>query len=293
MSSTTTSTTSAAHALHHSLLRPPILHILRAAGFHSTRPSVLETVVDLAARYLTLLASTTASITASNANLPEAPQLVDVRMAMQECGAFRPQLAASEELWLVTGDGEEEEDVRGVIAFVDWVLGEGNREIRRVAGMANAVAAAAAAAAAVGPGVGPGPAAGAKKAAGGKADIAVGGATGVDAVQAEGLLHGGEDFLTALKKKHSKTGEESRFQGTVLGKSAEDRPVKIEGGPVGSIEEWAELIRLNAREAAASSPSSSSTSLRGKEGLQEDVEMKQGEDNDSSDSDSSLTEVED
>ncbi|RAL66677.1 hypothetical protein DID88_006359 [Monilinia fructigena] len=30
-------------ALHHALLRPSILHILRAAGYHSTRPSVLDT----------------------------------------------------------------------------------------------------------------------------------------------------------------------------------------------------------------------------------------------------------
>jgi len=49
--------------------------------------------------------------------------------------------------------------------------------------------------------------------------------------------------LSALKKKHSKTGEESRFQGTVLGKPAEDREIKIEGGPVESIEAWQDGIR--------------------------------------------------
>jgi len=41
-----------------------------------------------------------------------------------------------------------------------------------------------------------------------------------------------------LKKKHSKTGEESRFQGTVLGKPAEDRPIKIEGGSAESVDAW-------------------------------------------------------
>lgn len=41
-----------------------------------------------------------------------------------------------------------------------------------------------------------------------------------------------------LKKKHSKTGEESRYQGTLLGKPAEDRPIPIEGGLVQSIQAW-------------------------------------------------------
>jgi transcription initiation factor TFIID subunit 3 len=48
--------------------------------------------------------------------------------------------------------------------------------------------------------------------------------------------------LAAMKKKHSKTGEESRFQGTVLGKEAEARPVKIDGGPE-SLQEWHERVR--------------------------------------------------
>jgi transcription initiation factor TFIID subunit 3 len=48
--------------------------------------------------------------------------------------------------------------------------------------------------------------------------------------------------LSVMKKKHSKTGEESRFQGTVLGKDAEARPVKIDGGPE-SLQEWHERVR--------------------------------------------------
>ena len=114
--------------LHISLLRPPVLHILRAAGFHSIRPSVLDTLVDLTARYLLLLASTTASCASTNNTLFE-PQLQDVRMAMQQCAVFRPQMNVAEEAWL------GREDMRGLDAFLDWVTGEGNREIRRVAGM--------------------------------------------------------------------------------------------------------------------------------------------------------------
>ena len=44
-------------------------------------------------------------------------------------------------------------------------------------------------------------------------------------------------ILAALKKKHSKTGEESRFQGTMLGKDVEERAVVIDGG-LESIQAW-------------------------------------------------------
>lgn len=52
-------------------------------------------------------------------------------------------------------------------------------------------------------------------------------------------------------KKHSKTGVESRFQGTVLGIPSEIKPVKIEGGP-DSIEEWNHKTREKALKAAES-----------------------------------------
>lgn len=54
-------------------------------------------------------------------------------------------------------------------------------------------------------------------------------------------------------KKHSKTGVESRFQGTVLGIPSEMKPVKIEGGGPDSIEEWNRRTREKAIKAAASS----------------------------------------
>jgi transcription initiation factor TFIID subunit 3 len=44
-------------------------------------------------------------------------------------------------------------------------------------------------------------------------------------------------------KKHSKTGVDSRYQATILGKPADVKPIKIEGGPVESIEEWCEKTR--------------------------------------------------
>lgn len=51
-------------------------------------------------------------------------------MALQDVGAFVPQMSAMEELW----NGEE--DMRGLENFLDWVKGDANKEIRRIAGLA-------------------------------------------------------------------------------------------------------------------------------------------------------------
>ena len=60
-------------------------------------------------------------------------------------------------------------------------------------------------------------------------------------------------------KKHSKTGVESRFQGTVLGIPSEIKPVKIEGGGPDSIEEWNRRTREKALKAAESKAESNAT----------------------------------
>lgn len=46
----------------------------------------------------------------------------------------------------------------------------------------------------------------------------------------------------ALKKKHSKTGEESRYQGTTIGKPADATTVSVEGSEIDSIQAWAASI---------------------------------------------------
>ena len=46
-----------------------------------------------------------------------------------------------------------------------------------------------------------------------------------------------------LKKKHSKTGEESRYQGTVIGKPADEESLRVDGGPIESIEDWEAKLR--------------------------------------------------
>lgn len=130
-----------------------------------------------------------------------------------------------------------EEDLRGIDAFVAWCTGPENREIRRIAGLVPA------------------------------AEDGVG--------AAQGLGEGGavldpqrEDFLSQLKKKHSKTatGEESRYAGTVLGREGGVREVVIEGGEVGSLAAWGEkLRRLEGGEVGGSESSSPLSEISGVE----------------------------
>lgn len=200
------------HALYTSLLRPPIIHILRAAGFHTTKPAVLDTLVDLAARYITLLASRAAAHAQESRN-DQNLTITDVRMALQDVGALWPQKSAMEEHLM------GEEDMRGVEAFVKWMKGDEHREIRRIAGLIDSDAA----------------------------------MPGVDMpTEKEDFLTGNSplcpyavsrsDLPIALKKKHNKTGEVSRFQGTVLGTYAEDKPIRIEGGPIETIQDWSARV---------------------------------------------------
>jgi transcription initiation factor TFIID subunit 3 len=111
--------------LHHALLRPCVLHILRAAGYHTTRPSVLDTLTDLAARYLFLLAQATVRYSVNNGSDLE-PTIVDVRMALQNCGALG-MAQDEEELFAI------KEDMQGMEEFQAWIMGKVNKEIQRIA----------------------------------------------------------------------------------------------------------------------------------------------------------------
>jgi transcription initiation factor TFIID subunit 3 len=144
--------------LFHNLLRPAVLHILRASGFHYGKPSAVDTVVDLTARYLSLLAERTAYNAYSNHN-DSTPNITDVRMAMQDCALLVPTMTAGEEEWKQilrkpldfyneeTGAREMEEqrrdaeDTADVREFIEWVRGDQNKEIRRIAGTLKPVAA--------------------------------------------------------------------------------------------------------------------------------------------------------
>ncbi|OAA73200.1 Bromodomain associated domain protein [Cordyceps fumosorosea ARSEF 2679] len=123
-------------AFFHALLRPAILQVLRATGYHATRPAVLDALTDLAARYMLLLCQHTAAHAASNhreaaaaaaaagvSAQPDDFTLTDVRLALQEMGALGAERTPTAELWL------EDEDTRGVDEFVAWFAGQRMKEL--------------------------------------------------------------------------------------------------------------------------------------------------------------------
>lgn len=212
---------SQASDIHRALLRPAIIHTLRAAGFHSTKPSVLDTLVNLAERHILLLASTTAQHAWSSHNDP-VPTITDVRMALSDCGVLIPYNDPSEESWKermrkplrevadvpqagkarMTAEKRkrDEEDTKDVREFTKWYDSSQYREIKRVAGIIPDESI---------------------------ARMGVG-----------GQMMQGDDFFTALKKKLSKAADDSRLQGTALGRAADGREVVVEGGPVQHIRDW-------------------------------------------------------
>ena len=229
------------HALHASLLRPVVIHILRAAGFHATKPSVLETLTDVCARYMILIATRTAAcaqdrtittiediesdetLVNQDAHNQMVPTIADVRNGLSSAAFFGHGVSASEEAWAEVmrkplsayppGAREKErrrrdlEDTEDVREFVDWATGPVAKEIRRVAGLLQEEAQSAPAAA-----------------------TAL--AAPSDQVQRK------DDYLDTLKKKQSKSGDNSRYQGTILGRTAEEvKQLRIEGGPA-NLQEW-------------------------------------------------------
>lgn len=137
---------------YHALLRPAILQILRAVGFHAARPSVVDTLTDVAARYIMLLGARTAERAAQTHN-GVVPDVTDVRLAMGDCGLLAPGTTATEEVWrellrppiedvperngLRAGERvrRDEEDTAEVREFVEWFKGPVHREIKRIAGL--------------------------------------------------------------------------------------------------------------------------------------------------------------
>lgn len=51
------------------------------------------------------------------------------------------------------------------------------------------------------------------------------------------------DYLDALKRKHNKTDQESKYAGTILGRSIDHGEVIIEGGSDTSLAAWAARMR--------------------------------------------------
>lgn len=110
-----------------SLLRPAVLHILRAAGFHGARATAADTLVDIAYRYLLLISEKTAEHTLDNSI--DQPGVRELRMALEDAGALTPQISSAEEQQFF------DDDLRGLQALEAWLDGDVHKEIRRIAGL--------------------------------------------------------------------------------------------------------------------------------------------------------------
>ena len=128
--------------IYHALLRPAILQILRAQGYYASTPGTIDTLTELAGAYMTTISRQTAAHAARNNGLGPEASIVDVRMALEDCGALWPRRDFSERDSVPGDDGGDEdddvgdeEDTRGVDEFIRWAKGKKNLRIRKVAGL--------------------------------------------------------------------------------------------------------------------------------------------------------------
>ncbi|KAI1202053.1 hypothetical protein F5X97DRAFT_251777 [Nemania serpens] len=213
--------------IHLALLRPAILQILRAQGYYASTPSTIDCLTEIAGQYLYTIAKRTAEHATANNCLgpPGTPDVVDVRLALEECGALPPSAhpPPAKRRRLSRADpadsngtlhhhecgDDEAEDASGVDEFIRWATGRKNQRIRKIAGVVAPAGAMAA------------------------------GAEGEDGTVEERP----SDYLDALKRKHNKTDQESKYAGTILGRSIDHGEVIIEGGSDTSLAAWAARMR--------------------------------------------------
>lgn len=110
-------------ALFHAYLRPAILQILRATGYHSTKPAVLDSLTDLAVRYMVLLCEGTAKHATHNKGDGGDFSIIDVRLALEDAGALLPSKNSDNDEW--RGD----EDARGIEGFISWFSSQRMKEL--------------------------------------------------------------------------------------------------------------------------------------------------------------------
>ncbi|TQS33185.1 hypothetical protein Golomagni_06479 [Golovinomyces magnicellulatus] len=208
-------------SVFHAYLRPVMLQVLRSTGYHSTRPNVLDSLTDLAARYMAVLCEKTANHAAHNHGDSGDFTIEDIRLALQDTGALLPDRVTTEEMF------SDQEDTRGVEDFIAWFSGQRMKELMEVGN------------------------------ADGESDAT--------------------DYLNALKKKHNKTGDDAKYNSTILGRGAQGPEVTVEGGETGTINEWISQ-RMSKSQANpirddASSPASSDLSSVGGRLQDDDIEM--------------------
>lgn len=87
---------------------------------------MLDSLTDLAAKYLQVLCEKTASNAINNHGDAADYSVVDIRLALQEAGALAPERLATEQDWI------GEEDTRGVDEFLEWFSGQRMKELMEI-----------------------------------------------------------------------------------------------------------------------------------------------------------------
>jgi transcription initiation factor TFIID subunit 3 len=129
MASYTNPKAPSASEVHHALLRPAILQILRAQGYYSSTGGTVDALTELTGNYVSAIARQTALHAAQNNEMTLSPTITDVRMALEDCGALWPERDFTAQ------EMRDEEDTRGVDEFIRWAKGKKNQRIRKVAGI--------------------------------------------------------------------------------------------------------------------------------------------------------------
>lgn len=105
---------------HLSLARITTIQILRSTGIDRAKPSVIEGLTDLLARYLVLVAQRSKECAESAGR--SRCEMEDLREALERLGAIAK-----------TGrEGVREEE--GVVDFISWCMSDENALLRKVAG---------------------------------------------------------------------------------------------------------------------------------------------------------------
>lgn len=99
------------------LLRISILQLLKAQGFDRARPSLVDVMTDLYAKFLSLLASEVSSIAQARCDQDDTIALQDITLALENLGIVKPTNVLD-----VYDENAELSSSRGMEKFKDWCI---------------------------------------------------------------------------------------------------------------------------------------------------------------------------
>ncbi|CAI4053598.1 Taf3p SKDI_16G2560 [Saccharomyces kudriavzevii IFO 1802] len=105
------------HDFYFALLRISILQLLKAQGFDRARPSLVDLMTDLYAKFLGLLASEISSIAQARCDQDDTVALQDITVALENLGIVKPTNVLD-----VYDENSELSSSRGMEKFKDWCI---------------------------------------------------------------------------------------------------------------------------------------------------------------------------